>query len=132
MYGCNSGVKLAKITDGSSNTFAAGERSWDAFAAVWVGVDQWIDCTTHGVSMVLGTVFYKINIPPDPYALSCDGRGSAGFGSRHPGGTQFVMCDGSVHFVSETINFQNSTIPSNLGIYQRLGQRSDGEPVQGF
>ena len=132
VFGCNSNVKLADITDGTSNTFAAGERSWDSFAGVWVGVDQWIDCTTHGVSMVLGTVFYKVNIDPDPYALSCHGRGSAGFGSRHPGGTQFVLCDGSVHFVSETINFQNSTIPSNLGVYQRLGQRRDGEPVPGF
>jgi prepilin-type processing-associated H-X9-DG protein len=132
VYGCNSNVKLADITDGTSSTFAAGERSWDSYAAVWVGVDQWTDCTTHGVSMVLGTVFYKPNIAPDPYALSCDGRGSAGFGSRHPGGAQFVMCDGSVQFIGETIDFQNSAITSNLGVYQRLGQRSDGEPVHGY
>lgn len=132
VFGCNTDVDFSEIRDGSSNTFAVGERNWGAFAAVWVGVDQWIDCTTHGVSMVLGTVFYKMNLPPDPYALSCDGRGSAGFGSWHPGGSQFVMCDGSVQFISETINFQNSTVSSDLGVYQRLGQRSDGEAVSGF
>jgi prepilin-type processing-associated H-X9-DG protein len=45
---------------------------------------------------------------------------SQGFKSRHPGGAQFVFCDGSIHFLSETIDYRN---------YQRLGSRRDGEPV---
>ncbi|HEX7446655.1 MAG TPA: DUF1559 domain-containing protein [Pirellulales bacterium] len=40
--------------------------------------------------------------------------------SKHPGGAQAVFCDGSVHFLNETINYE---------IYQRLGSRRDGKTV---
>ena len=43
-----------------------------------------------------------------------------GFKSLHPGGANFVYCDGSVHFLSESIDYTN---------YQRLGARSDGETL---
>lgn len=132
VFGCNSRVRLKDIRDGTPHVFMAGERSWDAYAAAWVGVDQWNECATFGVSMVLGTVFYRQNEPPEPYALSCNGRGSAGFGSQHPNGSQFVMCDGSVHFISEEIEFRNSINPDLLGTYQRLGQREDGGAVGAF
>jgi prepilin-type processing-associated H-X9-DG protein len=45
---------------------------------------------------------------------------NAGFKSKHPGGANFVMADGSVHFISENIDYRN---------YQRLGDRRDGEVV---
>ena len=45
---------------------------------------------------------------------------SQGFKSQHPGGAHFVFCDGSVHFLSENINYTT---------YQRLGDRRDGQPV---
>ena len=48
---------------------------------------------------------------------------SAGFKSRHPGGAHFVLADGSVHFISENIDYRN---------YQRLGDRRDGEAVEPF
>jgi prepilin-type N-terminal cleavage/methylation domain-containing protein/prepilin-type processing-associated H-X9-DG protein len=44
-----------------------------------------------------------------------------GFKSRHPGGAQFVLGDGSVRFVSETIDHF---------VYNRLGGRDDGRPAQ--
>ena len=40
-----------------------------------------------------------------------------GFKSRHPQGCQFVFGDGSVHFISQTVNYAT---------YQRLGGRRDG------
>ncbi|HWB12895.1 MAG TPA: DUF1559 domain-containing protein [Pirellulales bacterium] len=46
--------------------------------------------------------------------------GSGGLKSRHPGGAQVVMCDGSVHFLMESINYDT---------YQRLGDRRDGNTV---
>ena len=51
-----------------------------------------------------------------PNAWSCD----MGFKSEHPGGAMFAFCDGSVHFLSENIDYTN---------YQRLGDRRDGEVI---
>ena len=42
------------------------------------------------------------------------------FKSRHSGGASFVFGDGSVHFVSETIDHKT---------YQLLGCRNDGQAV---
>jgi prepilin-type processing-associated H-X9-DG protein len=43
-----------------------------------------------------------------------------GFKSRHPGGVNLAMGDGSVHFFSETID---------MGLYNMLGDRCDGKPA---
>src|SRR5205807_985196 len=40
-----------------------------------------------------------------------------GFKSNHPGGANFVFCDGSIHFLNETINMKT---------YNQLGCRNDG------
>lgn len=45
---------------------------------------------------------------------------SQGFKSKHPNGAMFVFCDGSVHFLNETMNYDT---------YQRLGDRGDGKAV---
>jgi prepilin-type processing-associated H-X9-DG protein len=44
------------------------------------------------------------------------------FGSWHPGGAQFVMCDGAVKFMSQTIDYVNVFVPLNAA--------SDGKSVQ--
>ncbi|HUY37140.1 MAG TPA: DUF1559 domain-containing protein [Pirellulales bacterium] len=46
--------------------------------------------------------------------------GQYGFRSKHPGGALFVYCDGSVHFLTELLNYET---------YQRLGDRRDGRPL---
>ena len=59
-----------------------------------------------------------------PYALSLPGYNCAqdmrGFKSEHPGGMNMCMGDGSVRFVSETIDYRTWVF---------LGARSDGEVV---
>jgi prepilin-type N-terminal cleavage/methylation domain-containing protein/prepilin-type processing-associated H-X9-DG protein len=46
-----------------------------------------------------------------------------GFASRHTGGVQFAMCDGSVRFISESINPQ---------MFANLASRNDGEMLTDF
>jgi prepilin-type processing-associated H-X9-DG protein len=46
-----------------------------------------------------------------------------GFGAYHPGGANFTLADGSVRFISETID-----VPT----YQHLGHRADGQLIEGF
>jgi hypothetical protein len=48
----------------------------------------------------------------------------------------FVFCDGSVHFLSETITSNADTGDSTynksaIGLFQQLGIRDDGMPLKG-
>jgi len=45
-----------------------------------------------------------------------------GFGSAHPGGTQFAFADGSCRFIRE--NIENAVL-------QQLGNRADGKLLNG-
>jgi prepilin-type N-terminal cleavage/methylation domain-containing protein/prepilin-type processing-associated H-X9-DG protein len=60
--------------------------------------------------------------PKDDATRASDNWGiTFGFKSRHPGGTNFVFADGSVHFIQENIDMKT---------YQLLGCRNDGQPVE--
>jgi prepilin-type N-terminal cleavage/methylation domain-containing protein len=117
----NSSIRLRDLTDGVSATIAAGERSMETGHAVWaavhynqiramVGTTTAVDDDGH---FVLGGTGYGLSSPVDAY----------GFNSTHTGGLHVLICDGSVQFVSELID---STT------WRHLGNRSDGELVQGF
>ncbi len=127
LLGYDKPASFADITDGTSYTFAAGERNWENYAAVWTGVDWWDQCHFTGGQMVVGTTYYRMNSTPQTYHLSCEAFGAAGFSSMHPHGSMFLMCDGSVHFFHEQTDF--SSDPTNLGVYQRLGNMQDGQTI---
>ncbi len=52
----------------------------------------------------------------------CQNLGQFGFRSNHPGGANFLFCDGSVKFLKESLNSQ---------VFQALGSRALGEVISG-
>ena len=144
-----SAVRIAEILDGTSNTFMVGERETrNCRGGTWLGVRNTNGSNERGVSMVIGHSHPKLNqkVPPAPGGIAWDEPriGCAeGFSSLHPGGALFLAADGSVKFVSETIQhfwFPNtiingtvahSTDPQN-GTYQRLLTRDDNLVISNF
>jgi len=93
LFGLMKRVKIGDCTDGLSNTFLIGERPVDQNGS-W----GWEVNCLEGDGM-LGT--------GQPQVLQPFGNGyiKAAFGSWHAGGAHFAMGDGSVRFVSSSINF---------------------------
>lgn len=133
----NSNVDMADILDGTSNTFAVGERNFTCSAGAWVGTRNANGGGNQGNRYVLG----RVSIRPNAFwNANC----YEGFSSYHPGGTQFVMCDGAVRWISENIDYgglggafdqANPAAGYNKGtirLYQRLGIRDDGNTVSNF
>jgi len=130
-------IAFRDITDGTSNVFAVGERPQRVYAAVWPGVGNINN--KNQMRRSVGWVCYKMNVPAPP-----NNPARRGFGSEHPDGANFLLCDGSVQFVSDLIEFDlggnaddediNSTAEYQtkcalMGVYQLLGMREDGYPI---
>ncbi|MDZ4818272.1 MAG: DUF1559 domain-containing protein [Planctomycetota bacterium] len=143
VFCAGSKVRLAEITDGASNTFLLGERTNRNLrgtgkhgAAIWVG-----SSTNFGNSSLpdasplgfLAAARYQMQT-----GRSADNPSSASptfcYSSEHGPGSQFAMCDGSVRFVSETIESRigNLSDAGTWGMFQRLADRDDGLTVSGF
>jgi prepilin-type processing-associated H-X9-DG protein len=123
--------RIRSFTDGSSNTFAVGETAYDNDGS-WYGT-QVGNCTgaknqfnVWTITLRLGSNFRTTRNPLNtlPSAGLASGGNPCGmnnaFGSRHPGGANFLFVDGSVRFIKNSIN---------LAIYQALSSRADGEVI---
>ncbi|MEZ6123913.1 MAG: DUF1559 domain-containing protein [Planctomycetaceae bacterium] len=110
----NGKVRMRDITDGTTNTYMVGERRTDTtlgWFSTWPGM---VAEGEEAFQRILGSADH---VPNDPHAHFDD------FSSRHEGGSQFVLGDGSVRFISENIDTQ---------LYQSLATIQGGEVVGEF
>ncbi len=135
-------VKIRDITDGTTNTVAIGERERRCGAGSWIGNRAPNGGGTHGADFTLGRVTTPINDPTSAGSNNC----TDGFSSKHVGGSQFCLADGSVRFISENINsvtppngrvnrngaINAADINNRSGIYQWLGIIDDGKVMGEF
>jgi prepilin-type N-terminal cleavage/methylation domain-containing protein/prepilin-type processing-associated H-X9-DG protein len=127
-------ITISSVSDGPSNVIHVGET-----------IPNCNDHAQHGgfwgyngmanahasTSVPLNTMGICLDATPEqqaPLPAACrrdwtQWNLSWGFRSKHTGGAQFLFVDGSVHFLSQNIDYQT---------YQRLGGRKDGQTVGTF
>lgn len=117
-------VNFATVKDGSSNVFFVGEilpMCNDHNTGWWNGNGMGSAHASTSVPLNEMTTCPKNNNPTFPTCtVKNNWNLSWGFRSNHPGGAQFLLVDGSSHFIPETIDYRT---------YQYLGGRADGNPV---
>lgn len=150
---------LADVKDGLSNTIFVGERRWEirlrdnSFATNGAGVVFGTngDAPTNqrqGIAQVTAGARNGLNFA----GTNAGGHRRYGFSSEHAGGAQFVMGDGRVIFLSDTIEHRNdsgtqSGLPGFSGArqpwqdgyrgtvdstYEKLIAVKDGELISNF
>lgn len=121
----DSEIHSSDIHDGLSQTLLVGERpaSSDNWYGWWYGGtgQLHLGIPSGSPDMLLGarerndsTTYAASTCPPGPYSFSSgrldDPSSLFHFWSLHQGGGQFVLCDGSVHFVPYTV--ESTLIPA--------------------
>ena len=75
----------------------------------------------HSPSLVLGHVGQDaMGMMPAMHHTPNSTNHIVNFSSNHAGGAQFLLCDGSVHFMSENVDYDT---------FRWLGERADGNVV---
>ncbi len=113
-------LKLTDVSDGTSHTFLIGEDIWEPEA---VGPFRYGKGWAWGHAVETGlTCAIPLNAknPAGGAWPADDWANRHGFKSRHPGGGQFALADGSVRFVADGIP---------LGLYRALATYRGSEPA---
>ena len=119
-------IRMARITDGTSNTLMVAEMSWlspqygtrfrtwvrggDEYAGVIAGRPSFV-VSCRNVTNPINSIFSANLVVP---------YNDVPFGSMHPGGMNGVMGDGSVRFLSQNLG---------MSTYRAIASREEGESV---
>jgi len=134
-FACSS-ITFRDISDGETSTILVGESMTDpGFNKDNQGMDYWYignpqadPCNCDGgtggteFSEDVGTTIVRMNARTNDPALS-GVLMELSFGSYHSGGGFFLMCDGSVDFINESIDSDT---------YLGLGSRNGNETLGDF
>ncbi|WP_425619304.1 DUF1559 domain-containing protein [Anatilimnocola sp. NA78] len=128
-------LRMAEISDGTSNTILLGEKNhkdidFDAWTSAnsglkmhqvsawaWAGGRKGSAMLFCSSAVAINTTVRKLNpgSPTSPDIAVQDRRYNA-WGSNHPGGANFALCDGSVRGISESLPQQIlATISTRAG-----------------
>ncbi|HEY2786677.1 MAG TPA: DUF1559 domain-containing protein [Fimbriiglobus sp.] len=136
LYSNQKGFRIEEVSDGSSNTIFMGERHcWDPVYDSDPNIDDklhywgWAYYASNNGDVLNGTsvpINFRLpanfaSLPLAQEVLMVNQRRMT-FGSGHSGGANFLLTDGSVHFVRDSI------APVT---FQALGTRNGGEVVNG-
>ncbi|MDB5313998.1 MAG: hypothetical protein JWO38_8200 [Gemmataceae bacterium] len=122
----NSQVRIADVTDGTSQTLLVGERSYRYSETTWVGAVTGARTAPppgsplppevdEASNLVLGHVGEMVDGAARPHEIN-------NFSSTHPAGAMFVFADGHVRFLTSGTDYQT---------LKALATRSRGEAITG-
>jgi prepilin-type N-terminal cleavage/methylation domain-containing protein/prepilin-type processing-associated H-X9-DG protein len=146
-------VKIASVTDGTSNSIAFGEHAHSLLSRTDGSFDimNWWMSGNYGDTAF--TTFYPVNVQKKTQnqgmnTITNQGAFANAASSMHPGGAVFAFCDGSVRFIKDTVSSwtldPTTGYPTgtNLtctgwttatgyapGVYQALGTINGGEAI---
>jgi len=130
-------VSMLQISDGTSNTVLVGEATGndDAVGVAYTGSNPgsnfygkketnrfpiWAGGNPNQQGQGAQHNYFRVMDAAFPLNLKTGVNASRSFGSQHTGGANFGFADGTVRFLSSSINAVT---------YRGLGTRSGGEPV---
>jgi prepilin-type N-terminal cleavage/methylation domain-containing protein/prepilin-type processing-associated H-X9-DG protein len=127
-------VRIASITDGTSNTFMYGEHAHSKILALGTVVNGSANTDYYGINWWTsgqpGDTTFSSIFPPNyfsteaqsdaanaqPQIVVTQGNFVDTITSLHPGGANFAFCDGSVKFIKNAVNSWNPRLITTNGV----------------